>query len=62
MPTLVLAFLSRLRFRTLFVLTATIFLVDLLVPDFIPFVDEILLGALTLLFSAWKRPQRPAAE
>jgi len=61
MPALILAFLSRLRFRTLFLLSAAIFVADLLIPDFIPFVDEILLGALTLLFSAWKRRERPPA-
>ncbi|MBK6728773.1 MAG: hypothetical protein IPG63_16400 [Xanthomonadales bacterium] len=61
MPALILAFLSRLRFRTLFLFSAAIFIVDVLIPDFIPFVDEILLGALTLLFSAWKRGERPPA-
>lgn len=55
MPQLILAFLSKLRFRTLFLVTATIFLVDLLIPDLIPFVDELLLGAGTLLLAAWQR-------
>ena len=43
---------SRLRFPTLFVLVATIFVADLLIPDLIPFVDEILLGLLTVLLGS----------
>ncbi|HWT15178.1 MAG TPA: DUF6116 family protein [Patescibacteria group bacterium] len=61
MPAFVLAFLSRLQFRSLFLITAAIFVIDLLIPDFIPFVDELLLGAMTLLLSAWKRREpRPS--
>ena len=50
-----LAFAGRLRFPTLFLVTAGLFLLDLVIPDLIPFADEILLGLATLLFSAWKR-------
>ena len=56
--TLVTAFLgyaSKLRFRQLFFIAGGLFLLDLLVPDLIPFADEILLGLLTLLFGAWKK-------
>ena len=52
MPAFILSFLAQLRFHTLFLVTATIFVTDLLIPDLIPFVDELLLGAMTLLFSA----------
>ncbi len=55
MPALILAFLARLRFRALFLITLSIFLVDLVIPDLIPFVDEILLGAATLMLAQWKR-------
>lgn len=41
----------QLRYPTLLLLTALVFLVDLLVPDLVPFVDEVLLGLLTLLLS-----------
>ncbi|TAA07137.1 hypothetical protein EA658_07490 [Pseudoxanthomonas winnipegensis] len=44
----------RLRHPTLFKLTALLFVMDLAVPDFIPFVDEILLGLGTLLLANWK--------
>jgi hypothetical protein len=42
---------SRLRYPKLLALTATIFVADLLIPDLIPFIDEILLGLGTLLLS-----------
>ena len=56
--TLITAFLgyaAKLRFRQLFFIAGSLFLLDLLVPDLIPFADEILLGLLTLLFGAWKK-------
>ena len=28
--------------------------IDLVIPDFIPFADELILGLLTLLFASWK--------
>lgn len=45
---------GRLRHPTLFKLTAAAFAVNLLVPDMIPFIDEILLGLGTLLLANWK--------
>lgn len=50
-------FLGRLRFPQLFVAFAVVFLLDVLVPDMIPFVDELLFGLMALLLAAWKRPQ-----
>ena len=49
-----------LRFPTLFVLFATLTLLDLLIPDCIPFADEIGLALLATLFGLWKR-RRSAA-
>lgn len=46
---------ARLRFPTLFAIVAAIFLLDLLVPDFIPFADEVLLGLLTVLLGSLRR-------
>lgn len=51
-----LAYAARLRFPTLFKITVAVFVVDLLVPDFIPFVDEILLGLGALVLSNWQKP------
>jgi len=50
---------ARLRFPWLFALTATLFVIDLLVPDLLPFADEILLGLLTILFASWRRRRDP---
>ena len=48
-------FATRLRFPQLFWLTAILFLLDVFIPDLIPFADEILLGLATLLLGSWKR-------
>lgn len=45
---------SRLRHPTLFKLTALVFAIDVMVPDLLPFADEILLGLATLLLANWK--------
>jgi hypothetical protein len=50
----ILAFASRLRFPTLFLVIAGLFAFDLIIPDFIPFLDEIMLGLSTLLLASWK--------
>ena len=52
---LLLRYLGGLRFPYLLIATALLFLVDFVVPDFIPFVDEILLGLATLLFASWRK-------
>ena len=49
-----LAWAQRRRFPTLLLITGGLFVVDLLVPDLIPFVDEILLGLGTLILSRLK--------
>ena len=46
------SFGAKLRFPQLFAIAATLFFVDLLIPDLIPFIDEILLGLLTLLLGS----------
>lgn len=60
----VLGWARRLRYPTLFKLTAGLFLVTLVVPDPIPFVDELLLGMGTLLLANWKTrtPAKPPRE
>jgi hypothetical protein len=51
---------GRLRFPQLFAFTATLFVLDLVIPDLIPFIDEILLGLATLLLGSMKvSPQPP---
>ncbi len=52
----------KLRYPTLFKLTALVFVINLFVPDPIPFIDEIILGLGTLLLANWKDRKAPARE
>ena len=57
---LVTRFASRLRYPTLFKIVAALFVLDLVVPDIVPFYDEILLALGTLLLGSLKhRSRRP---
>jgi hypothetical protein len=55
-----LSWARRLRYPTLFKITALLFAVDLVVPDVVPFADEILLGLGTLLLANWKGRKQAA--
>ena len=46
--------LSGLRSWQLFLVAAALFAADLLIPDPIPFVDEVMLALITLLLARWK--------
>ncbi len=46
---------SRLRFPQLFAITAALFAIDLVVPDIVPFADEVLLALGTLLLGSWQK-------
>jgi hypothetical protein len=52
---LVTRFAAGLRFPTLFLLVAGLFVLDLFIPDLVPFADEILLALGTLLLGSLKR-------
>lgn len=56
-----LGWARKLRYPTLFKITAALFAVTLFVPDPIPFVDEVLLGLGTLLLANWKNRKSPLA-
>ena len=52
---------SRLRFPYLVLVTAVLFVLNLLVPDFIPLADELIMGFVTaILVSLKKKPGTPA--
>jgi hypothetical protein len=51
---------TRMKFPQLFALMATLFILDVILPDFIPFVDEILLGLGAALFGMWREKVDPA--
>lgn len=57
-----MGFLGRLSYPRLFLLTAALFGIDLIIPDFIPFVDEILLGLGTLLLANFKSRKSAPSE
>ncbi len=53
---------QNLRFPRLAALVATLFVLDLLIPDVIPFIDEILLGLATLLLANLRKRRTPLGE
>ena len=57
-----LSWARKLRYPTLFKITAALFAVSLLLPDPIPFMDEILFGLGTLLLANWKRRKDPPSS
>lgn len=59
---LVTRFAAGLRYPTLFGLVAALFIIDLIVPDLIPFIDEILLALGTLLLGSLRRRRAPPLE
>ncbi len=58
--TLITRFASGLKFPQLFVFALALFILDLLIPDLIPFFDEILLGLVTLLLGSLKSKESAA--
>ena len=58
---LVTRFAAGLRYPTLFKVVAALFVLDLLVPDVVPFYDEIVLALGTLLLGTLKS-RRAAAS
>jgi len=62
----IVAFASRLRFPTLFKITLALMVLSWLLPDPIPFLDEIVTAMATLVLASWKLPagkgQPPARE
>jgi len=60
---MVLRWASGLRFPVMFILAAILFTLNLFIPDVIPFVDEILMGLVALLFANLrKRPKKEFSE
>ncbi len=59
----ILDWARKLRFPTLFKITAALFAFSVLLPpglDPIPFLDELLLGMTTIVLANWKRRKDPA--
>jgi hypothetical protein len=62
LTTLVNRFLPRMRYPYLFLVLGALFLVDLVVPDPIPLVDEILLAVLTFIAATFTTRQEEDPE
>ena len=59
---LIARFAGRLRYPTLFFMMAGVFLLDVLIPDMLPFADEILLGLGTVLLGALRDKSEEGSE
>lgn len=57
-----LHWLRRLRNPQLFIVAALLFLIDVIVPDVVPFIDELLLAAATLWLGSRKRAKKAGDE
>lgn len=55
---IVIAYANRLKFRNLFFVVILLFVIDLVVPDFIPLFDELVLGLLAILLANWKKERK----
>ena len=53
-----LQFANRLKFRNLFLITTFLFAFNFLVPDFIPFIDEIILGLFAIILATIKQDKK----
>ncbi len=59
---LLLRWASRLKFPYLFAITAVLFVVNLFIPDAVPFADEIIMGLVALLLGSLKKKNKPAGD
>ncbi|MDX1379945.1 MAG: DUF6116 family protein [Xanthomonadales bacterium] len=55
-----IGYLNSLRFPWLLLVTAVLFLANVMVPDALPFVDEILLALVGIVLSRLKRGRDPS--
>ena len=51
-----------MKFPQAFALLLALFLFDLVVPDFVPLIDEILLALGTVVFGLWREKVAPPAS
>ena len=58
----VLGYLESLRFPWLLLITVLLLLLNVLIPDVLPFVDEILLALVAALLARFKRKRPPKPQ
>ena len=52
---MILSYADKLKYKNLFLMTLFLFIVDFIVPDMIPMIDEIILGLLAIILANWKK-------
>lgn len=57
-----LAYADKLKFGSLFLIVVGLFVADLFIPDFIPLIDEVILGLLAVILANWKKDRRDALD
>jgi hypothetical protein len=57
-----LTFANKLKFTNLFLIVIVLFITDLVIPDFIPLIDEIILGLLAIILANWKDDRKKEKE
>jgi hypothetical protein len=57
-----LSFANDLKFRNIFLIIIVLFIIDLFIPDFIPLIDEIILGLLAIILANWKKERKQEKE
>ena len=58
----VISYLESLRFPVLLLVAVVLFVVNIFVPDALPFVDEILLALIAVILSRLKRRPPPGGQ
>ncbi len=53
-----LSFANTLKFKNLFFIIICLFVINLFVPDFIPFIDEIILGLIAIILANLKKERQ----
>jgi len=54
--------LPRMKYPQLFTLLLGLFVVDLFLPDPVPFIDEVILGLLTVLVGSWRSRRKEGPQ
>jgi uncharacterized membrane protein YccC len=62
LPGFVRRFLERRRFPTLMLIAAAVLIVNLFVPDPLPFVDEVLMLIATIVIGSFRESKRSGRE
>lgn len=57
----IMGYASQLRFPTLFFITLGLWAMNMIIPDPLPFIDEIVMGLVTLMLATWKKGKQPPA-